>query len=52
VREERSNKSAVLAPDPAGAGTRGHIESRLSTFKRKSQPASQQQTERDALSFA
>jgi hypothetical protein len=41
VREERSNKSAVLAPGPAGAGTRGHIESRMSTFKeRANQPAS------------
>eukprot|EP01047_Picozoa_sp_COSAG01_P000634 COSAG01_NODE_12_length_41732_cov_160.472964_28_plen_58_part_00 len=45
MREERSNKSAVLAPSPAGAGTRGHIESRLSTFKeRASQPASSKQS--------
>jgi hypothetical protein len=45
VREERSNKSVVLAPGPAGAGSRGHIESRLSTFKgRTSHPASSKQS--------
>jgi hypothetical protein len=45
VREERSNKSVVLAPGPAGAGSRGHIESRMSTFKEKaSQPASSKQS--------
>jgi hypothetical protein len=45
VREERSNKSVVLAPGPAGAGSRGHIESRMSTFKeRTSQPASSKQS--------